>query len=398
MWTLNRPGRVTQAARTRQLGIGVVILACAGLSACTGAEAPSPASTTDARTVAPLPGSGDIDAGTYVVTGFTVPFEVTVPDGWSTPDGDGLGKDDMDNPGEDAVFLTFWPADYVPTEACAWRGRLVEVDPSAEAFVDAMTAQTSTASTPPVGVMVGDYSGFEFDHSVEGVVDIAACDDGKFCVRSEEPDICTRWYSSAAERETYRVVDLNGERAVIGLTQFHESITPELAREARAVFDSIAFIGGRAAGGKGSPTPSAAAVPSASTTGPGFNLVTVDPDKNGLAPAEQSTKAVAAWAELYCKIQHLTPCTGIEARAVPLCIEKWDCHPALLVPFEEGTAAFVSGGIFQEAHVFGVWQAESAPAVAPFGGARKLLEAYLLTVGVCPDNGGGNPRGTTCGG
>ncbi|WP_461172311.1 hypothetical protein M1D93_15130 [Arthrobacter sp. Z1-9] len=38
----------------------------------------------------PLPDSGDIDAGTYLVTGFTVPFEVTVPDGWSTGDGDGL--------------------------------------------------------------------------------------------------------------------------------------------------------------------------------------------------------------------------------------------------------------------------------------------------------------------
>ena len=241
MWTLNRPGRVTQAARTWRLGIGVVILACVGLSACTPAEAPSPASTAEADTITPFPESGDIDAGTYLVTGFTVPFEITVPDGWSTLEGDGLGKDDPDHPDEDAVFLTFWATDHVPMDACAWRGRLVEVDPSAGAFVDAMAAQTSTASTPPVEVMVGDYSGFEFDQSVEGVVDITACDERKFCVRSDESDICTRWYSSVAERETYRVVDLNGELAVIGLTYFHESINPELTREARTIFDSIAF-------------------------------------------------------------------------------------------------------------------------------------------------------------
>lgn len=197
--------------------------------------------TSEASDIPPLPKSGDIDAGTYLVTGYTVPFEITVPDGWLSEGGDGLAKDDPDHPDEWAVALIFWPADYVPTDACAWQGALVAPDPSAEAFVDAMTAQTSTASTPPVEVVVGDYSGFEFEHSVEGDVDITACDGGKFCVRSEMSYECTRWYSSAAERETCRVVDLNDERAVIAITQFHESINPELTKEARAIFDSIVF-------------------------------------------------------------------------------------------------------------------------------------------------------------
>ena len=234
MWTLNRRSRATHGGRSHLIGVAVAVLACAGLSACTAAEAPSPASTTEARTVTPLPASGDIDAGTYLVTGYTVPFEITVPDGWLTRDGISLAKDDPDHPDEGAVVLIFWPAYYVPTDACLWRGKLVEIDPTAKSFVDAMTAQTSTASTPPVEVVAGDYSGFEFDHSVEGAVDFTACDEGKFCVRSEESDICTRWYSSVAERETYLVADLNGERAVIAMTQFHESINPELIREGRA--------------------------------------------------------------------------------------------------------------------------------------------------------------------
>lgn len=112
------------------------------------------------------------------------------------------------------VFVGWWPADYVPTDACAWVGALVEVGPSPEAFIDAMTAQTPTAITAPVEVVVGDYSGVQFDHSVEGDVDITACDRDKFCIHSEFSNECTRWYSSAAERETYRVVDLNGQRAM----------------------------------------------------------------------------------------------------------------------------------------------------------------------------------------
>ena len=140
-----------------------------------------------------------------------------------------------------AVFVGWWHADHVPTDACKWQGSLVEVNPTAKAFVDALTAQTSTASTPPVEVMVGDYSGVEFDHSVEGDVDIKGCDNGQFCVHSGYSNLCTRWYSSAAERETYRVVNLNGQRAMFWVVQFHESINPELTSEARTVFDSIVF-------------------------------------------------------------------------------------------------------------------------------------------------------------
>ena len=106
-----------------------------------------------------------------------------------------------------------------------------------------MTAQTSTVSTPPVEVMVGDYSGFEFDHAVESDVDITDCDGGKFCIYSDSAQDCNgRVYATAGERETYRVVDLNGERAVIAVGQSDESIDPALIEEARAIFDSIEFV------------------------------------------------------------------------------------------------------------------------------------------------------------
>jgi hypothetical protein len=246
MWTSNRRSRATHGGRSHPIGVAVAVLACSGLSACTAAEAPSPASTTEARTVAAFPESGVIDAGTYLVTGYPVPFEITVPDGWRTYNGAELGRDDPDLPDEWNAFLWFYPdpVTHVPTDACAWKGALVQIDPTAEAFVDAMTAQASTVGTPAVEVMVGDYSGLEFDYAAESDVDFTACDDGTFCLYSDSVQDCNgRGFSHAGMRMTYRAVDLNSERAVIELGQSHESIDPALIKEARAIFDSIEFVG-----------------------------------------------------------------------------------------------------------------------------------------------------------
>ena len=243
MWTSTRRTRAAHATRSRRVGVAVAVLACVGLAACTATEPPSPASTTEADTVAPFPESGAL-AGTYLVTGYPVPFEITVPDGWVTYNGVELGRDDPDLPDEWNVSLTFYPATYVPTDACAWQGTLVEIDPTAEALVDAMAAQGSTVSTPAAEVTVGDYSGFEFDHAAESDVDFTACDGGRLCIRSNSAQGCTeRAYTARGERATYLVVDLNGERAVIELGQSDPSIDPALIEEGRAIFDSIEFVG-----------------------------------------------------------------------------------------------------------------------------------------------------------
>ena len=77
---------------------------------------------------------------------------------------------------------------------------------------------------------------------------------------------------------------------------------------------------------------------------------------------------------------------GISTRAVPLCLERRDCHPGFLVPFAEDTLAFFTGGIVPEGKVVvvAVWRPESDPNVAPYGGARHLLEAFLSTMHVWP--------------
>jgi hypothetical protein len=244
MWNSIRRIRAAHATRSRWVGIAVAFLACVGLAACTATDAPSPAPAAEADTISPFPESGELDAGTYLVTGYPVPMEITVPDGWVTYNGAELGRDDPDVPDEWNVFVSFWPISYVPTDACAWKGALLQIDPTAEAFVDAMTAQASTVSTPPVEVTVGDYPGFEFDYAAESDVDLTACDVGELCLYSGSAQDCDgRLYPHAEVRMTYVAVDLNGERAVIELGRSHGSVDPALIEEARAVFDSIEFVG-----------------------------------------------------------------------------------------------------------------------------------------------------------
>jgi hypothetical protein len=245
MWSSNRRSRAGHAARPQQVGAAFALLACFGLAACSATERPPATSTAGAETIAPYPPAktGVMDPGTYLSTGYPVPFEFTVPDGWETFDGAALGKDDPDLPDSWNATVLFYPAHYVPTDACAWRGALVQIDPTAEAFVDAMAAQASSVTTPPVEVVVGDYSGFEFDYAVESDVYFTDCDGGRFCVHSGSAQDCNgRVYGREGERETYLVVDLNGERAVIAVGRSDESMDPALIEEARAIFDSIEFV------------------------------------------------------------------------------------------------------------------------------------------------------------
>ncbi|MGC5172522.1 hypothetical protein ACPW96_01365 [Micromonospora sp. DT81.3] len=192
MSTSTPPSSAAHPTRSRRVGVAVALLACSGLAACTALEAPSQASTAEADTIAPFPESGKIDAGTYLVTGHPVPFKITISDGWETLDGAALGKNDPDHPDSWNVALAFWPVYYVPTDACEWEGTLVQLDQTAEAFVDAMTAQASTVTTPPIEVMAGEYSCFEFDYAVESDVDITDCYGGRLCISSDFAESCVK--------------------------------------------------------------------------------------------------------------------------------------------------------------------------------------------------------------
>jgi hypothetical protein len=104
------------------------------------------------------------------------------------------------------------------------------------------------------------------------------------------------------------------------------------------------------------------------------------------ATREESTDYLVAWVVDYCKKSGNSPCTGIAERAVPLCVEAWDCHPGVLVPFKEDVQAFFSGGIYKQdaMTVVAVWRPESEASVARFGGSRRLVESFRATMEVRP--------------
>lgn len=109
-----------------------------------------------------------------------------------------------------------------------------------------------------------------------------------------------------------------------------------------------------------------------------------------LAPgtAVADRPGLEAWVETYCAETGNAPCSGIHERAVSLCLERRDCHPALLVPFDEDVQAFFTGGIYDADAmiVVAVWSGETQPAVAAYGGAQRLLEAFLSTMSVWPES------------
>jgi hypothetical protein len=95
-----------------------------------------------------------------------------------------------------------------------------------------------------------------------------------------------------------------------------------------------------------------------------------------------------AWVETYCAETGNAPCSGIHERAVPLCLERRDCHPGVMVPFDDDVQAFFTAGIYDadKMNVVAVWSGESQPGVAPYGGAQRLLEAFLSTMSVWPES------------
>jgi len=230
MSTQRQHSSTHRAASIRSSGAAAALLLSIGLVGCAAAQPPT---ATHAGDAIPLPQNGDLDAGTYLVTSYPVPFEITVPDGWGISEGRMLDSD--------GVLVLFSNPTSVPSDACAWSGTLTEVDRSVAGFTDAMAAAAATATTAPVEVMSGDFQGVEFDLSVESDVAIDDCSQSHVCIHGSG-NHCSRYYNAVDISETYHVFDLDGDRAVISLSLEYGGVDPAMVEEANAVFDSIRFL------------------------------------------------------------------------------------------------------------------------------------------------------------
>ncbi len=225
---------------SRLLGLAAALLICAGLAACTAAGPPTSAATAPAeRCRAAAVEDADLDAGTYLFDSFTVPFEITVPDGWTYVDDRVLRKDVGDTEGALRLVRPRHPrpGGRLRVARHARRGRTL--------------GRGIRRRARGAGIDDDDRSHRGDGRRLQrrrvrlrrgGDVDIERCSGDKICIHSEYRS-CTRWYnSSVAQRETYRVLDLDGERAILTVGEFDDETDPALVEEARAVFDSITFV------------------------------------------------------------------------------------------------------------------------------------------------------------
>ncbi len=99
---------------------------------------------------------------------------------------------------------------------------------------------------------------------------------------------------------------------------------------------------------------------------------------------DESLTTVLAWIDRYCQESQNRPCTDIGSRALELCIERWDCHPGLLVVFAQDVQGFATGGYFGlDITVVAVWREESDGPLPGYGTQRAIAEAFLSTMDVC---------------
>ena len=122
-------------------GITVAVAAAVALGVSTEAASSAPTSPPSELGRSPLfDGEPEVAPGTHVADGFGVPFEITVPDGWTEFGGFALlGPDD--------TFVSFWSPTALPTNACQWRNHPATGVTTAEEFVDALGNRTAP---PPV--------------------------------------------------------------------------------------------------------------------------------------------------------------------------------------------------------------------------------------------------------
>jgi hypothetical protein len=95
---------------------------------------------------------------------------------------------------------------------------------------------------------------------------------------------------------------------------------------------------------------------------------------------------ITRWAAELCRLTGNVDCEGVPARALPMCVEYRDCHPATLVQYQDDVQLYAEIGEDSSTMLVGVvWRMDQHPSTAEFATSTRLLEGFASTL-----NGGGN--------
>lgn len=220
-------------SRTMVATVGVALAATATWSGpSAGASAPASWAPTESDPPPLFDGEPDVAPGVHVADGFGIPFQITVPEGWTEFGGFALlGPDD--------TFVGFWSPTAVPGNSCHWQADAATRVSTVDEFVNALTAQEATAAGTPRDVRFGDYTGQQLTLMPELGTDLATCDDGHNKVFT---DVGGGYllFSAPTESATVFAIDLDGELAAITAGSLGP-ILPETQLQIIDILGSITF-------------------------------------------------------------------------------------------------------------------------------------------------------------
>ena len=215
----SRDGRSRPKARVHSL-VGSLMIVAAALAACssdadnTQPGGSGPTSTPDpTSTATPVPDSGAMEPGTYVVTigtAFDTAYRITisVPGGWEGYDGWAVA-------GPAGMGVGFWNVDNVYADPCRWQGTLLDppVGPRVDDLVAALANQPRRHASTPTEVAVDGFAGKQIELTVPAST--ADCHEGEFRSWTEQPPVGGASYHMPSEHDLLWIVDVDGDRLVI---------------------------------------------------------------------------------------------------------------------------------------------------------------------------------------
>jgi hypothetical protein len=224
-----------------KLGIAAAVLAVAailGISYFAGPNVGRPGPTAE-PTATPLdyvfPGHPDpLDPGTYRTDfgwdiGFSVVF--TMPGGWES-----RGVELVKRPGSEAgVAIMFAPIENTYADPCAHTLSDPPIGPTIDDLAAALGSIQGLDATPPTEVTFAGYPARRIETSVAGSL---GCEPSDFWIL-EDPEGTASLFTDGDVTE-YWIVDVSGERFVIGATRYPDASSADTG-ELQAIVDSIRF-------------------------------------------------------------------------------------------------------------------------------------------------------------
>ena len=106
-----------------------------------------------------------------------------------------------------------------------------------------------------------------------------------------------------------------------------------------------------------------------------------------------SREGLAAWFAANLCVEAIDDCATVSDVALPMCLGKVACLPAVLVPLSDSTGAVFADAESGLVTIVGIFRPDNLPAAARYGGAVQLLKSILTTMDVWTPEPGQIPSG-----